>query len=297
MTFRNFTLNIICCFSFLAFASSQATLNLSNNKGENSFRFPGTVLSLDTSGLNLKFGNNMTVLMNESEQTLFAVKQFEDSIDEYESLKWAMSGLETIVYEYKVIFKEYRGTFSHGKISIDGILKDIFIFYLGNQDHVVSINGIYNSNLQSKYSEVFEKVIRSSYINENVQISFFEDLPFYMDENNFPYSKQYTEMPQSIVLVREVGGLKRKVTLSYFPYSQEEITLMIENKFEYDEYYQIGEKVILFDIYPDDHKILSGGYIILENKIITITCKSSSDDVSAIDEFREMAKSVEFRRK
>lgn len=296
MTLRKITHIFICYFSFLAFASSQSTLDLSDNTGENTFRFPGTVLSLDTSGLNLQLVENMKVLFNESEQTVIIVEQLMTALEEYESTMSKLSSLEAIFFEQEAVFNEYSGKLTHGKEKIQGIDREFWILYLGNQEHVLRIMASYNIDLHSKYSEAFEKTIKSFYINEEVELSIYEDLPFYLDETKFPYTKHGSMMPQSIILFQNVHGSNRMVTMAYLSHTQEDIEELKKNNSDDTEVYEIGDKIVIVNIKREGNTNRFSGNIILGNNIIMMNGNADTGDGTALDEFREMAKSVKFRR-
>ena len=132
------------------------------------------------------------------------------------------------------------------------------------------------------------------YINTKKEMSIYEDLPFYLNESKFPYKKKLSLMPQSITITRELGGEKRMVSLIYFEANEKEIEELRE-KYNKDVKIVVNSKEILSGIEKTDDRIIFKGIIIRGTEVIQFSCFSSSTDKTALDEFKEMIKSIEFR--
>lgn len=292
---RKYTYVVVLSILNAISVGGQSTIDFSKNETQKHIRIQGTNLSLDTTGLNLNGSANPRVFMNDSDQTIFSVEQKQLSIEDYTSFIEMQLKFDSIILEKNVVFNAYKGKLFLGEINIQDVDKDVWICYLGNQDYVIEIKGFYNSALRSTYRSSFEKVIKSLFVDSHRSFSIYEDLPFYLDENHFPYKKEMSFMPESIALSQEVDGYHRTVTLMHLTTSPEEIE---ELKKEYEgntENYTIAEKEITTIVKKMDDRIALEGIIVFGHRVIMLNCISSLEDENAISEFKDIAKSVEFK--
>ncbi len=285
-------LNLLLLTSILG----QNILNLSKNTNENHVSIKGMPVSIDTAGLHLNISSDPKVFINEKDKTVLSFEQKMVSIEDYKSIMNKMLKYDSIISEYKVIFNDFSGKVKLGLIDFQNVEKEFWICYLGNKDYVIEVKGYYDSELKRKYRAAFEKAIKSLYLNTSNNISIYEDLPFYLDEVKFPYKKEMSFMPQSILISKYNNGSKRIVSLSYLKASNKEIEGLKQEYFnDADKKIIEGREVILKTI-RTGNKIKLVGIITKNNQILNINCISSESDESAISEFEQIAKSIRFKQ-
>ncbi len=286
----------IVILSFIStFSFGQDTINLSENLNDNNIIIKGTYLSIDTSGLNLNVSSNPRAFFNENDQTVFGVEQKDVSIDNYESFIGKMLKFDTIFKESIVVFNEFTGKLIAGSTKIQNVDKDMWFCYLGNKDFVIEIKGFYNSDLKSIYKVPFEKVINSLFIDSNRKMSIYEDLPFYLDENKYPYKKEFSFMPLSISISRVYDGNLRSITMSYFKSNNKDIQELKEGYTNDVDKFIINGKEVITRTIEADGKITLKGIVIYQDQLINLTFIASDLDKEAIKEFKEIAKSITFK--
>ncbi len=287
-----FTINIL----FSGLAIGQETIELSNNNHEGKINIKGTYLSIDTSGLNLKTSASPRTFIDEKDKTVFNIEQKQVSLEDYESLFInKMLKLDTILQKDKIRFNDFKGNLIVSKVNLDNTEKSFWLCYLGNSKIVIEIKVFYNIDLEDKYKKAFYKAIKSIYIDTSKKISIYEDLPYYLDEEKFPYKKEFSFMPQSISISKDINGSKRIITITYTESNKDEINELKKAFGENIEKSQNEGKEIFTSIQYNNDKIKLKGLIVYKNQIINLVCISSSSDKEAIDEFKEIAKSITFK--
>jgi len=276
-------------------ANGQSIIDLSKNTPDNTISIPGTYLRIDTSGLDLTPSSNLRSYTNETDQTVFNIEQKQLSIEDYNSFIQSMLKFDSIIFEKNILFNEYKGKMILGRKNIQTIDKEVWICYLGNPDLVIEIKGIYNSELHSKYNRPFDKVIKSLFIDSKRDMSIYEDLPFYLDEIKYPYQKELSFMPQSIALSKEVNGAKRILTIVHFNISKKEINEIKQGYSSDAEKCVINEKEIFMRNTQTDSSITVEAIIVSGNRLIQLQGRAPMNDESAVSEFKEIAKSIEFK--
>jgi hypothetical protein len=296
LEFKLKKLHLVLVIFGLHFSTSKAqdTWDLSNNKIDNTIAIAGTNLKIDTLGLNLKMSSSPRTLVHEDEQTVLGIEQKDLSIQDYESIIGMMMKFDKVISEYKIKFEKFTGKLTIGKINIDNSNKYVWFFYIGNSDMVIDIKGYYNEILHSKYEKPFEKVFKSAFIDMQRKLSIYEDLPFYLDEVKFPYKKDLSFMPQSVAISRTVGKNIRFVTLSYFETDMSEIEELRKNP-EGEDYFKDDEREIFSSIEKSEEEFKYNGVIVMGMKLIQFRCSSKDSDKDAVNEFKDMIKSLKLR--
>ncbi len=285
---------IIFFVLLISSVNCQNTIDLSDNKVDKTIEIKGTFLNIDTTGLSLKVAGNPRTFVNEKEQTVFVVEQKQLPLSNYESIIAKMLKFDTIIKENNIVIGDYKGKLIVGRSIIQNSNKYIWLCYIGNSELVIEIKGFYDESLHPKYEKTFDNVIKSMFINTKKEMSIYEDLPFYLDESKFPYKKEMSFMPQSITITRGGGEKKRMVSLSFFELNENEIEGLKE-KYNKDHNIVYNGKEILSNVEKTDDRIKYEGIVIRGKEVVQFNCFSSSTDKTALDEFKEMIKSIEFR--
>lgn len=275
---------------------AQSVIDLSKNQvGDRHIQIAGTSASIDTTGLGLQATADPKAFMDEKTLSFFTIEQKQVAIKDYEPFVNKMLQLDSTIFESKVVLNELTGRMRIGIIAEEQKDKEFWFCYVGNQDFVVEVKGLYDVELNETYSASFQKVINSLFVDVDRKISIYEDLPFFLDEEAFPFQKEFSMRPQSITVSQQIGEERRSITMIYSDLTEQEIE---ERKKAYandTEKEQVGDKEVFIRAEQVEDDLPFEAIVVRGTQLVYITSLISAEDKQAIADLKEVVRSIMFK--